>query len=200
MDHADRTPRIPPVAPPYGDDVAEDLRKLMPPGVSPLALFTTVAHNPRVLRRLRKGGLLDPGAVTVRDRELAILRTSARCGSEYEWGVHVRFFAEAAGLTPAQVAATVDGDADDPVWSARDRLVIALCDSLHDRGRIDDALWTALRAELADAQVIELVALAGQYHMVSYLTEVARLPPEPGAPRFPDSRRGAGDLIDRSQA
>lgn len=193
MDHPDRTPRIAPVAPPYGDAVAEDLRKLMPPGVAPLTLFTTVAHNPRVLRRLRKGGLLDPGAVTVRDRELAILRTTARCGSEYEWGVHVRFFAEAAGLTPAQVAATVHGDADDPVWSPRDRLVIALCDALHDRGRIDDALWAALRAELDDAQVIELVALAGQYHMVSYLTEVARLPREPGAPRFPEARRGRID-------
>ena len=37
--------------------VAEHLEKLMPPGRAPLALFRTVAHNPRVLGRLRRGGL-----------------------------------------------------------------------------------------------------------------------------------------------
>src|SRR6185436_19771343 len=54
--------RIPPLAPPYAAAVAEDLEKLMPPGIPPIGLFRTLAHNPRVLRRVRKGGLLDPGA------------------------------------------------------------------------------------------------------------------------------------------
>jgi len=35
--------------------VAEDLAKLMPPGVEPIALFRALAHNP-LLRRLRRGG------------------------------------------------------------------------------------------------------------------------------------------------
>ena len=39
-----------------------------------------------------------------------ILRTTALCGSDYEWGVHVAWFAAAAGLTPGETAATVDGD------------------------------------------------------------------------------------------
>jgi alkylhydroperoxidase family enzyme len=176
-------PRIAPVPPPYAPAVAEDLGKLMPPGMTPLGLFRTVAHNPRVLRRLRKGGLLDPGAITVRERELVILRTTARCHSEYEWGVHVAFFAGQAGFTPAQIAATVTGDL--APWTARERLLIGLCDALHDHATIDDELAAALRAELDDAQLIELVALAGQYHMVSYLTQVAGLALEPGAPRFP---------------
>ena len=100
-------PRIEPLSPPFTAPVADDLTKLMPPGVPPLALFRMVAHNPRVLRRMRRGGLLDPGAITARDRELVILRTCARCGAEYEWGVHVTFFAAAVGLTPAEVAAAV---------------------------------------------------------------------------------------------
>src|SRR5437868_12494449 len=103
--------RLPPREPPFDLSTAEDLEKLMPPGVPPLDLFLTLAHNPRVLRRVRKGGLLDPGSITVREREIVILRTCALCGSEYEWGVHVQFFAAVAGLSPAQIAATVTGDA-----------------------------------------------------------------------------------------
>lgn len=176
-------PRLPPREPPYPPEVDEDLTKLMPPGMAPLTLFRTVAHNPRVLRRFRKGGLLDPGSITVRDRELAILRTTARCGAEYEWGVHVTFFARAAGLTDAQVAATVH---DDPsVWSPRDALVLALCDALHDTATVSEPLWADLRATFDPAQLVELVVLAGQYHMVSFVTNATALAPEPGAARFP---------------
>jgi alkylhydroperoxidase family enzyme len=169
---------IVPLSPPYAPEVAEDLTKLMPPGMAPLALFRAVAHNPRVLRRLRKGGLLDPGSISVRDRELVILRTTARCGAEYEWGVHVTFFARAAGLTDAEVAATVTGDHP---WAPRDAMLIAICDALHDHARLPDDLG----AELTPAQLVEVLALAGQYHMVSYLVNVAGLAPEPGAARFP---------------
>ncbi len=37
--------------------------------------------------------------LAIRDREIVIDRTCARCGNEYEWGVHVAAFAEAAGLS-----------------------------------------------------------------------------------------------------
>ena len=35
------------------------------------------------------GSLLDRGSISMRNRELMILRICARCGAEYEWGVHV---------------------------------------------------------------------------------------------------------------
>ena len=50
------------------------------------------------------GGLLDKGHLTLRQREIVIDRVTARCGSEYEWGVHVAFFAKRAGLDAAQHA------------------------------------------------------------------------------------------------
>ena len=122
-------PRIAPLAPPYAPEVAEDLRKLMPPGVEPLGLFRTLAHNPRVLRRVRRGGLLDPGSITVRDREIVILRTTALCRSEYEWGVHVAFFAAAVGLTAEQLAATVSGRLE--AFAPREWPLVEMCDALH---------------------------------------------------------------------
>jgi 4-carboxymuconolactone decarboxylase len=178
-------PRLAPLEPPYAADVADDLARLMPPGVPPIALFRTVAHNPRVLSRFRRGGLLDPGSITLREREIAVLRTTARCRAEYEWGVHVAFFSGAAGLTEAEIRATVHGDAADPVWSPREGLIVALCDALHDRATVCDALWAALAAELSPAQIVELVVLAGQYHMVSFVTNALGVPAEPGAARFP---------------
>jgi alkylhydroperoxidase family enzyme len=71
---------------------------MMPPGMAPLRLFRTIAHNPRVLEKIRASNLLDRGSLDRRDREIVILRTTARCGCEYEWGVHVAFFSAKVGL------------------------------------------------------------------------------------------------------
>lgn len=101
--------RIAPETPPFSEEIQTALSRIMPPGVPPLVLFTTLARNPRVFQRLMAGGLLDKGSISLREREIVIDRTTARCGSEYEWGVHVALFAEVAGLSPTEIAAIVDG-------------------------------------------------------------------------------------------
>jgi alkylhydroperoxidase family enzyme len=129
-----------------------------------------------------RGGLLDRGTLTLAEREIMILRTTARCGSEYEWGVHVKAFAEKARLSDAQVRSTVKDDST--VWSARELAIIRLADTLHDRSSVDDALWTVLREHFSEEQLIELVALGGQYHMISYVTNAFGIYLEPDAARF----------------
>jgi len=176
--------RIPPVPRPYAPELEESLARLMGPGVEPLRLFRTMAQNPRVLSRFLAGGLLDKGSISLRERELAILRTTARCGSEYEWGVHVAFFSARAGLTAEDVRATCAPAVSHP-WSARDRAVLELCDALHDRADVDEALWRRVAAEFEPAQIVELVVLAGFYHTVSFVTNALRIELESGAPRFP---------------
>jgi 4-carboxymuconolactone decarboxylase len=180
--------RLAPLAPPYEAKVAEHLEKLMPPGRAPLALFRTVAHNPRVLGRLRRGGLLDPGSIRLREREILILRTTARLGAEYEWGVHVAFFAAAAGLSAEHLAATVHGGAGDALWSPDEQLLLAVCDALCEHAHVPDELFTRLALRYQPAQIVEIVALCGQYHMVSFLIDASALPLEPDAPRFPPPR------------
>src|ERR1700749_3045531 len=98
-------PRIATVDPPYTPEIQAALDRIMPAGVRPLGLFITLARNPRVFQRFMAGGLLDKGSITLREREIVIDRTTARCGSEYEWGVHVAIFANAAGLSAQEVAA-----------------------------------------------------------------------------------------------
>jgi alkylhydroperoxidase family enzyme len=181
------SPRIEPVSPPYPAELQEVFDRIMPKGVPPLVLFTTLARAPRVYERFRAGSLLDRGPVSMRHREIVIDRTCARCGCAYEWGVHVAFFAERVALTPEQVHATVYGDADDPVWSAEERLLVRLVDELHDQARISDDLWSGLAAAFDVEQILELIALVGFYHSVSFFANGLRLPAEPYAVRFPGS-------------
>ena len=175
--------RVAPLEPPYPEPIQAALDRIMPAGVPPLALFRALARNQRVFLRLMAGGLLDRGSITLREREIVIDRACARCGCEYEWGVHVAFFAERVALAPAQVAATAGGDP--AAFPERERLLLHLVDALHDDAQVGDALWTALRAHFSEEQLVELVALAGFYHLISFVANALRIPLEPYGARFP---------------
>jgi alkylhydroperoxidase family enzyme len=174
-------PRLAPLEPPYAPEVAATLAAMMPPGVPPLRLFRTLAHNPRVLEKIRASNLLDRGSIERREREIVILRATARAGAAYEWGVHVAFFAERVGLGREEVAATAHGAADDPAWGPRERLLVRLVDQLHETARIDDALWRELSAAFTPAQRVELVVLAGFYRTISCAVNAFGVEHEPGA-------------------
>lgn len=45
--------------------------------------------------------------------------------------------------------------------------------------------WEALRGELTDQQLIELLVLAGWYRAIAYLCSALRLDPEPWARPWP---------------
>jgi alkylhydroperoxidase family enzyme len=177
-------PRIKPTDPPYSPEMQADFDKLMR-GQPPLLLFRTVARNPRVLQRMMAGGLLDRGSISIRSRELMILRTTAKCGAEYEWGVHVAAFGSKAKWTKEQIHSSVHGGAEDICWNEEDRLVIRLADQLHDTAKVDEALWGSLAAHFKEEQLVELVMLAGLYHAVSFMVNATGVQHEAFAPRFP---------------
>lgn len=180
-------PRIAPLCPPYPAEIQTRFDRIMPAGVPPLLLFRTLAQHPRVYARISDGGLLDKGSISLRLREIVIDRTCARLGAEYEWGVHIAFFGERVGLGPVEQAAVVHGSAEADCWSSQERLAIRLVDSLCEKADIDDALWDALSRAFSDEQLIELIALTGFYHMISFLVRGLRLPLEPYAAQFPDA-------------
>ena len=100
-------PRIAPAEAPYEAEIATALQRIMPPGVEPLVLFRTMARSPRVFQKMFAGGLLDKGPLSLRQREIVIDRTTARLGCEYEWGVHIAFFADKVGFGTAEIDAIV---------------------------------------------------------------------------------------------
>ncbi len=178
-------PRIEPLDPPYAPEVASELEAMMPPGVEPIRLFRTLARNPRILGKIRRANLLDRGSIERRDREIVILRATARCGAEYEWGIHVSVFARRFGVSEAQIAASVHGGPEDPAWQPRDRLLLRLVDELHERADVSDALWKELAGSYEEDQILELIVLAGFYHTISFVVNALRVEHEPAAERFP---------------
>ncbi|WP_197283756.1 carboxymuconolactone decarboxylase family protein [Mycobacterium sp. Marseille-P9652] len=170
--------------------MAAQLEKMMPPGVPPIALFRTFARNMPMATAMTLWGSYELSralSLSFRDREIVIDRTCARCGCEYEWGVHIAFFAEKANLDRAQIRSLTHGNAGDPCWPAeRDRLLINAVDALFDRNDIDDALWAELRDEFDDREILDLTMLCGWYHAISFTARAARVPLEAGSPTFAD--------------
>ena len=183
------TPRIPPLAPPYSPELQALLDKMTPPGAPEiLALFRVLARHPVLAERMTGWGgflLSRRSSLTPRDREVVIDRVCARCGAEYEWGVHVAAFAEAAGFSREQTRAIADPGADDASLTERDRLLVQLADELHETARVSDPLWAELAAQWTEPQLIELLLLAGWYRAVSYVCNGARVPLESWGTRFP---------------
>jgi alkylhydroperoxidase family enzyme len=186
------TARIAPARRPYEADMEDMLAKLMPAGTEPLILFRTLARSPRLFRRFMNGGLLDKGSISLREREIAIDRTCARCGAEYEWGVHIALFAAKAGFGPKEIAAMAHGAGNAECWSASESLITRLVDQLHETARVDEPLWRDLQSSFSDQQILELIMLTGFYHMVSFIVNALDLPLEPYGARFPSASEGAG--------
>ncbi|MBA3463224.1 MAG: carboxymuconolactone decarboxylase family protein [Deltaproteobacteria bacterium] len=182
--------RIAPLAPPYEDAVSEALSKWMPreAGVPPLALFRTIALHPMLRERMHPlaAGLRGRGTLPLRVRELVILRTCARCEAWYEWGVHATAFAAAAGIdhdalrtithaTAAEIAARSDEDA----------LVLQIADELHDTSKLSERVFAAGVERFGAQSLLEIGALAGFYHLISFLIGIADVEPEPWAQPAP---------------
>jgi 4-carboxymuconolactone decarboxylase len=182
--------RIPPLDPPYESDIELLLSKMMPSASSsePLKLFRTLARNPELAGRMRPlgGGFLGrASSIDPRDREIVIDRVCARCGCEYEWGVHAAAFGAALGIAEETLHATALASPDDPVWSARERLLVRLVDQVHDTGDLSDDLWSEVSAQWSPPQILEILMLAGFYHAISFVANAARVPLESWAAHFP---------------
>jgi alkylhydroperoxidase family enzyme len=189
--------RINPLQPPYEPAAGTQLERMMPPGVPPIGLFRTFAHNLPMTDAMSGWGSYELSkhlSLGMRDREIVIDRTCARCDCEYEWGVHVAFFAERVGLTPTQITSLTHGAADDECWvEERDRLLIGAVDALHDTATVPDDLWDRLADEFTETQLLDLTMLTGWYHAISYAANAAQVDLEPGAPTFADVAPGRVD-------
>lgn len=188
MPSRDAHPRIPPLPPEARDAQAEELLAAVGVG-TPVAdvpaanIFTTLVRHPGLLRKwLPFGGKLLTGKLPARQRELLILRTGWRCGSEYEWGQHV-LIGKATGLTDAEIAGIREGPGA-PGWDPFDAALLRAADELHDDNRIGDATWRTLASRYDERQLIEVPMLVGQYHLVAFTLNTLGVERDPGVPGF----------------
>jgi hypothetical protein len=182
---------VSPVEPPYTDDVQAALDEL---GV-PIQLFRVFARRPAMATALAGWGryyLSRASALTVRQRELVIDRTTALCRADYEWGIHVAIYAQNAAFTPEQIDSLAGGLPSDTCWTAEDAALLHAVDELHASFDLGDQTWSKLAQYLGEDACVELLLLAGWYHAISFAVRALRLPMEPGT----DSNlRASNDVV-----
>lgn len=179
------SPRIEPISEP-GAELAEILEGALTHDGSPLNIFGTLGHHPKLLKRfnLLGGFLLDKGRIPPRERELVILRVGANARAEYEFGQHT-IIGSQCGLTDTEITALTRGP-DEHDWSDDDRALIALADDLHADDCVTDATWGSLSSRWTEADLVELLVIAGFYRLVSGFLNSTGVRLDDGVPGFPD--------------
>jgi AhpD family alkylhydroperoxidase len=173
-----------PIPEPFAPEVVEVLKSYPQRDGYIIGLFRMFANS---LRHLRKGfvNLLDrESPLSMREREIIILRISANNRCEYEWGVHVTAFGAHAGLTPEQIDATASLTHAAPCWNARETLLIQALDELCADGRMQPQTLDAFRHTWNLEQQLEIFALAGNYHAIAFVANSSDLKLEEFAARF----------------
>ncbi|MBA3897335.1 MAG: carboxymuconolactone decarboxylase family protein [Sphingomonadaceae bacterium] len=157
-------------------------RRTLPDGRTPM-LFRVIGTSPRAWGKFIAGSLLDPGPLSMRARELAIFRTAARIGADYEWGMHATLFAERCAIDEAQLLALAGkGDHD---WTADEAALIATVDALIDDRHLSDTQHARMAEHFTPEQQLEIVQLVGFYQAVGLIVGAFAIPPEPGTPHIP---------------
>jgi 4-carboxymuconolactone decarboxylase len=182
----------PRIAPLPTDDWDEETRTtlgsaLTGPDGTPLNIFATLAHHPKLLKRwlVFASHTLGKSTLSPRDRELLILRTGWLCGSEYEWGQHV-LIARDAGLTDDEIGRVREGSTA-AGWSPLDAALLRAADELHEHAVVSDETWATLAEHYSTQQLLDVVFTVGQYHTVAFALNSCGVPRDAGVPGFDDS-------------
>ncbi|MET3847400.1 carboxymuconolactone decarboxylase family protein [Paenibacillus sp. OAE614] len=159
-------------------ELPEELRAVAGIGASNVLL--TLAHRGDLMSAWLEFGmhLISGGRVSMRTRELLILRVGLRTSCAYEWGNHVPG-ALSAGVTASEIAALADGTGS---WPAAEAAVLDLVDDLCTDNCASEETWKALTAAYTEGEIIELVMLIGFYRMNAGFLNSLGIQVEPGRP------------------
>src|SRR3546814_18612499 len=96
----------------------------------PEIVRTMLRHPDLVARQTDVGSqLLARGALTPRDRELAVLRIGWLCQAPYEFGEHV-YVAKSVGISSDEIERITQGSGA-PDWNEHERAVLKAVEELH---------------------------------------------------------------------
>lgn len=186
-------PRLMPLPEEQGDARTRKLLAAAPhdPGGQIPNIFTTLVRHPDLYERFMPfgGQLLRKGRLPEGLRELLILRTAWNTGARYEWARHLPL-AKAAGVTDADIDRISEGG-EALGWTDVERHLIRAADELNRDAKVSDATWEVLAEHFGDGELIEIVMLVGQYHMVAFFLNSTGVELDPGfdATGFPEGDR-----------
>lgn len=147
-------------------------------------IIGVLARHPKMARKFLgyNAFLLQRGELSLRLRELAVLRLAHARRSSFFWGEHVKV-AKAGGLSDDDIARITRGNTE---FDGVDRLVLEATDELLADGRAAPDTWRRLADELGTHQAMELIFVVGTYAMLAMACDTWQLTPPPGSASLPD--------------
>lgn len=122
--------------------------------------------------------LLGNSTLTLRDRELVVLRVLWLRRAPYAWGEHVKQ-GKQAGMSSEEIERIRVGSMA-PGWQEHDRALLGAVEELCSDAMITDKTWEILAKRLDHKQLFELTVLIGQFTTVAYFQNALRLRLAPG--------------------
>ncbi len=180
------SPRIAPLV-----DLTPELQEILGGGINspagtPLNIFGTIAHHPRLLKRFMNfaGLFLNKGLLPAREREIVILRVGWNCQSVYEFGQHT-VIGQRVGLSLIEIEALTK-TSNEYQWSDRDKTLIAMSDDLCNDNCVSESTWKKLADDWKEDELIELVMVAGTYRLVSGFLNTMGVELDQDTPGWPE--------------
>lgn len=129
-----------------------------------LGVLGALAHHPALARAYHvfNGQVQFGTTLSLRQRELLILRVAAVRDSAYEWAQHAVIAAD-VGLSAEEIARVRAGGGGSADWSDLEAAMLRAVDELIASARIGDDTWAALRAEFDEQQIMDLIFTVGAY-------------------------------------
>lgn len=123
----------------------------------------TLAHHPSLARAFctLQGHLLMGTTLTMRHREMLILRTAAVRGSAYEWTQHY-FIAPDGDVSDEEIGRIAYGP-DAPFWTELEAALLRAVEELIVDGQMSDATWATLAAEFDTQQILDTIFTVSGY-------------------------------------
>ena len=131
------------------------------------------------------GMFLNKGLLPDREREVVILRVGWNCQSVYEFGQHT-LIGQRVGLSLKEIDALTK-DVSQHDWNNRDRLLIEMSDELCFGDCVSALTWDELSTQWNEAELVELVMVAGMYRLVSGFLNTMGVELDADTPGWPEA-------------
>ncbi|MGW1028964.1 carboxymuconolactone decarboxylase family protein [Streptomyces sp. NPDC002577] len=132
-----------------------------------LNLLGILAHYPALTQAFHtfNGHVLFASTLTVRQRELLVLRVAAVREAAYEWAQHA-VLARDAGIADEEIERVAKGP-DAPGWTPLERALLRAVDELLADAKVGKATWQELAGGLDEQQLMDLIFTVGAYDVIA---------------------------------
>ncbi|MFN0027495.1 MAG: carboxymuconolactone decarboxylase family protein [Acidimicrobiales bacterium] len=176
------SPRVPPI-----EKVAVKAREAMANGPANAVNVIATLHTNRTVNTAFGAfaqTILFKGSVDARLREIVILRMGWNCQAVYEFGQHT-LFGRSVGLTDAEIY-LITRPIGQGNWTDVERALIQMTDDLYSDDCVSDATWAELEQRYNHSEIIEFMAGALCYRVVSGLLNSCGVQLDDGVPGWPE--------------